>query len=116
MKLVLDASVAVKWALPEIDSDKAVRIRDDYLAGLHELLTPDVFPIEVAHCLTRAERQGRIAVSEAANTCTTSCYSFRISIPRSYYSRGLATFPRKPASACTTACTLPSPNGKAAIS
>ncbi len=66
MKLVLDASVAVKWALPEIDSDKAVRIRDDYLAGLHELLAPDVFPIEVAHCLTRAERQGRIAVSEAA--------------------------------------------------
>ena len=30
MKLVLDASTALKWVLVEPDSDKAIRLRDDY--------------------------------------------------------------------------------------
>ena len=66
MRLVLDSAVALKWVLPEVDSDKADRLRDDYLNGVHELLAPDVFPVEVAHSLTRAERQGRITPPEAS--------------------------------------------------
>ncbi len=65
MRYVLDSSVAAKWVLPEIDSDKARRLRDEFSRGVHRLLAPDVFAIEVAHALTRAERQGRIAVGEA---------------------------------------------------
>lgn len=57
MRYVLDASVAPKWVLPEPDSPLAVRPRDEHLAGTHELLAPDVFPIEVAHALARAERR-----------------------------------------------------------
>ena len=57
MKYVLDSSVGIKGLLREIDSDKAIRIRDDFIAGLHDLLSPDVFPVEVAHPITRAERQ-----------------------------------------------------------
>jgi predicted nucleic acid-binding protein len=30
MKYVIDASAAVKWALAEVDSDKALRIRDGF--------------------------------------------------------------------------------------
>ena len=60
MKYVLDSSVALKVALPEPDSVKAIRLRDDFRAGIHELIAPDVFPVEVAHALTRAERQQRI--------------------------------------------------------
>jgi predicted nucleic acid-binding protein len=60
MKYVLDSSVALKIALPEPDSGKAIQLRDDFRAGIHELLAPDVFPVEVAHALTRAERQQRI--------------------------------------------------------
>jgi predicted nucleic acid-binding protein len=65
MKYVLDSSVAAKWVLPETDSDKAIRIRNEFSRGDHKLLSPDVFPVEVAHALTRAERQGRIGVGEA---------------------------------------------------
>ena len=65
MKYILDSSVAVKWVLPEIDSDKAERLRDDFSKGLLELLSPEFFHVELAHALTRAERQGRIAVGEA---------------------------------------------------
>jgi len=65
MRYTLDSSVAIKWVLPEIDSDKAIRLRDDIHGGVHKLIAPDVFPIEVAHALTRAERQGRIPVGDA---------------------------------------------------
>jgi predicted nucleic acid-binding protein len=60
MKYVLDSSVAFKWAVPETDSGKAIQLRDDARNAVHELLAPDVFPVEVAHALTRAERQLRI--------------------------------------------------------
>jgi predicted nucleic acid-binding protein len=61
MKYVLDSSVAFKWVVPEVDSDKAERLRDDVRAAVHDLLAPDVFFIEVGHALTRAERQGRVS-------------------------------------------------------
>lgn len=46
MKYVLDASVALKWVLTEPDSPKALFVRDDYRKQLHELLAPDLFPVE----------------------------------------------------------------------
>jgi predicted nucleic acid-binding protein len=64
MRYVLDSSVAVKWFLREPDTDKAIRLRDDFVGGVHDLLAPDVFPVEAAHSITRAERQGRITRAE----------------------------------------------------
>jgi predicted nucleic acid-binding protein len=61
MKYVLDSSVAFKWVLPELYTDKALLLRDDYRNGVHELFAPDIFPVEIIHALTKAERQGRIA-------------------------------------------------------
>lgn len=60
MRYVLDASVALKLILPEPDTAIALCLRDDARAGVHELLAPDVFPVEMAHAITRAERRGRI--------------------------------------------------------
>ncbi len=64
MKYVLDASVGLKWVLTEPDSAKAILLRDDFRNTVHELIAPDVFSLEMAHALTRAERQGRIAVGD----------------------------------------------------
>src|ERR1700722_19480725 len=64
MKYVLDASVALKWVLTEHDSPKAIDLRDRYSRRLHELIGPDVFALEVAHALTRAERRGIIKVPQ----------------------------------------------------
>ncbi len=57
MKYTLDANVAAKWVLPEVDSANALRIKDDFRHGVHELIAPDIFCIEVAHTLVRAERK-----------------------------------------------------------
>jgi predicted nucleic acid-binding protein len=61
MRYVLDASVALKWVLPEPDSGKA-----EFRAGLHQLLAPDVFPVEVAHALARAERRNIVSPPQGA--------------------------------------------------
>lgn len=58
MKYVLDASIAVKWAIPEPDSARALALQDDARNHVHELIAPDSFPVEIAHALTRAERRG----------------------------------------------------------
>jgi predicted nucleic acid-binding protein len=65
MRYVLDSFVALKWVLAEPDSPEARQLRADFQAAAHELLAPNVFEVEVAHALTRAERQGRMAVPQA---------------------------------------------------
>jgi predicted nucleic acid-binding protein len=65
MKYILDSSVAFKWVIIEDLLGKARDLRDASRRGLHELLAPDIFPVEVADSLTRAERQGRISPPQA---------------------------------------------------
>jgi predicted nucleic acid-binding protein len=65
MRFVLDASIAVKWVLPEPDTPKALSLRHDLQTQVHEFIAPDTFPVEVAHALTRAERRGTIRQQEA---------------------------------------------------
>ena len=48
MKYVIDCSVAFKWFVDETNSDKALAVHDDFLAGNHVLLSPDFFPAEMA--------------------------------------------------------------------
>ena len=65
MKYVLDSSAALPWVLPEKDSAKAIQLRGEARNAVHELLAPDIFPVEVAHALTRAERRARVIVGQA---------------------------------------------------
>src|SRR4030095_12445025 len=65
MIYVIDTSVAFKWVVTEISTDTALLLRDDFRNGILELQAPAVFSIELAHALTRAERQGRIPVGQA---------------------------------------------------
>src|ERR1700676_162036 len=60
MKYVLDSSVAFKWLFPEANTDKALRLLGAYQNAIHDLLSPDILPVETTHALTRAERQGRV--------------------------------------------------------
>ncbi len=66
MKYVIDASTAFQWEVPEPDSLKAIQLREDYRNGIHELISPDIFPAEVGHALIVAERKGRIVAGQFA--------------------------------------------------
>lgn len=60
-KFVVDSNVFLKLVLPESDSDKAVALRD----GGHELVAPDIFPLEISHVLSKLARQHKITDDEA---------------------------------------------------
>ncbi len=59
-KVVVDASVAVKWVIPEDYSDDAVRLRNDFLDGKIEVHAPEIIPIEVASALRKYHLRGII--------------------------------------------------------
>lgn len=66
MKYVVDASTAFQWEVPEPDSLKAIQLREDYRNGIHELISPDIFPAEVGNALIVAERKGTIVAGQFA--------------------------------------------------
>jgi predicted nucleic acid-binding protein len=70
MKYVLDCNVAVKWVLVEASTDKARLLRGEFQNGIHELLAPDLFPVEVAHGLAKAERRRIISQGDADKLLT----------------------------------------------
>ncbi len=65
MKYVLDSSAALPWVLPEKDSAKAIRLRDEARHSVHQVLAPDIFPAEVFNSLLKAERTKRINTGDA---------------------------------------------------
>ncbi len=58
---VIDASVAVKWLLPEVHSESALRL----LSSESELHAPDLLYAEVGNALWKHVRLGELARSEA---------------------------------------------------
>lgn len=59
--VIVDASVAVKWLLPELDSGHAACLLDDRF----RLQAPDLLPVEVASALWKEARAKGISASEA---------------------------------------------------
>jgi len=59
--LVIDASVAVKWYLPEIHADAAARCLDEK----YSLLIPDLFLAEFSNVLWKKCRIGEISDTDA---------------------------------------------------
>jgi predicted nucleic acid-binding protein len=66
--LVLDASVAVKWAIPsarEPLTDESLRLLKRYVDSEVEFIVPDVFWAEVGNVLWKGTRQRRWRQDEA---------------------------------------------------
>jgi predicted nucleic acid-binding protein len=60
-RIAVDASVAIKWFLPEIHSEAALRL----LSAERELLVPDLVWSEVGNILWKKWQQGQIADKDA---------------------------------------------------
>ncbi len=58
--MIVDASVAMKWLIPEADSVAA-----DSLADRDDLMAPGVLPFEVGDVLTKQIRRGAISAEAA---------------------------------------------------
>jgi predicted nucleic acid-binding protein len=67
-RLVLDASVAIQWAMPsarEPLTDESVQLLKRYIDGEVEFIVPDVFWAEIANLLWKGARQRRWRRDEA---------------------------------------------------
>lgn len=59
-EMVVDASVVLKWYLPDESwGDRALRLLDMHVTGEVVLLAPTLLPYEVLNALLVAERRGR---------------------------------------------------------
>lgn len=68
MKYVLDASIALKWVLPEPDSPQAIALRDAYRRQQHELHAPELFAVEVAYVLSKTFHRGVLTQAQATQS------------------------------------------------
>lgn len=66
--VVVDASVAVKWYVPERDHEAARAVRDGYLDGEYDLLAPELFPFEVVNALRYSGHYEGDRLTEAAES------------------------------------------------
>ncbi len=49
--LVLDASVIVKWFCDEVQSDIALKLRDDFFSDIYRIIVPDLLFYEVINAV-----------------------------------------------------------------
>ena len=77
MSLIVDASVAVKWYLPENDSDRA----EEILSTPTALLAPDLILAEVGNAVWKRVRDGRVAREDALRILDRLTSAFGILVP-----------------------------------
>src|SRR5690348_502692 len=63
--VVVDASVAVKWILPEDDTPRALRIQERYQDEQLDAVAPYLVVSEVANVLWKRARRGDLSVAAA---------------------------------------------------
>jgi predicted nucleic acid-binding protein len=60
--VVVDASVVLKWFVPEIHSDAAVRL----LSSSHHFLSPDLLFVEVGNAIWKKIRRGELTADDGS--------------------------------------------------
>jgi len=57
MEVVVDASVVVKWFLIEEFREQAIHLRNDYIEGKTELISPAIMPFEVLNAIRYSSKR-----------------------------------------------------------
>jgi predicted nucleic acid-binding protein len=81
---VLDASVAVKWAMPlanEPLTDEAVQLLKGYIGGEIDFIVPDVFWAELSNVLWNGARRGRWNRPDAENSAADMAARDFVTVP-----------------------------------
>jgi predicted nucleic acid-binding protein len=79
-QLVADSSVVAKWFLAEPDSDKAIKLRDEFATGRLKLIVPSLLFYEVMNALRFSGAFNRADLVTAARSL--SKYRFDVWRPR----------------------------------
>ena len=77
MTLVVDASAAARWFLPETLTDRARRI----LTGGEALIAPEIAPVEIMNVAWKRLARGQITPEQAEDICRRVTQPFSALIP-----------------------------------
>ncbi|MFZ0610404.1 MAG: type II toxin-antitoxin system VapC family toxin [Xanthobacteraceae bacterium] len=77
MALVVDASVAVKWVVPEVGSERATAIR----AMDEDLIAPSLVYAEIGNAIWRAVLRGEMTAPEARQQLRAAVAHYRHIVP-----------------------------------
>jgi len=65
MLLVLDTSVILKWFKEEEYSDVAIKIKEEFVNGLHEIVVPDLLLYEFSNAMKYSKVFARETIKES---------------------------------------------------
>ena len=65
LTIVVDASVVIKWLIPEDDQPKALQIRDLYQEARMNVIAPGLLTAEIGNVLWKRVRSGLLASAHA---------------------------------------------------
>lgn len=90
MTVVVDASVALKWALEEVHTEDALALWDRWQAAGERVIAPPLFRSEVTNALHQRVRRGQLQVFDAANILGTLVAIVATDEPEGLYDRALS--------------------------
>ncbi len=68
MLLILDASVVAKWFKEESGSEDALKVREGFYNGVHEIIVPDLLLYELSNALRYDKKFSREEIEKAINS------------------------------------------------
>ncbi len=90
MTVVVDASLALKWGLPEDDTEDAIALRDHWRDTGEYVVAPPIFRSEVTNAVRQNLRRGHLIRPDAAQVLGFLVSVVAISEPEGLYDRALA--------------------------
>ena len=89
MTVVADASFALKWVLPEDDSDIALAVRFRWQSSGENPVGPPIFRSEVTNALYQVVRKGALSIDDAAEALDALLPAVAIREPAGLYDAAL---------------------------
>lgn len=90
MTVVVDASLALKWALPEEHTDQALALWDRWQVAAEEVIAPPLFRADVTNVLHQLVRGGHLNPDDAADILKSLISVVESGEPPALYDRALA--------------------------
>ena len=89
MTVVIDASLALKWALQEEHTEDALALWDRWQEASERVIAPPIFRSEVTNVLHRRTRRGDLNATDALDVLDLLITSVAIGEPADLYGRAL---------------------------
>ena len=90
MTVVVDASIALKWVVPQEHTEEALALRDRWQRDSERLIAPPLFRAEVTNVIRRYVRRGHLHLIEAPEVLDVLLSSVASVEPEGLYVRALS--------------------------